>query len=79
MNPFGESAALLCLMLNQLEWTERDTIQKNKDAEREKTTAELEAWQQRQKALEKEEILNGLQRRPEVPRKKLPCPLGCSE
>ncbi|XP_024136777.1 dynein assembly factor 4, axonemal [Oryzias melastigma] len=59
-----------------LEWTERDTIQKNKDAEREKTTAELEAWQQRQKALEKEEILNGLQRRPEVPRKKLPCPLG---
>lgn len=37
------------MTLNQLEKEERDRIQQMKDAEREKTTAELAAWQLRQK------------------------------
>uniref|UniRef100_A0A3P9KYV0 Dynein axonemal assembly factor 4 n=1 Tax=Oryzias latipes TaxID=8090 RepID=A0A3P9KYV0_ORYLA len=51
----------------QLEKAEKDRIQKMKDAEREKTSAELEALQQRQEAQEKDQhdINNQIQERAE--------------
>lgn len=67
MNQLGEGAGVLCLMLNQLEKEEKDRIQKMKDAEREKASAELEALQQRQEAQEKDQhdIDNQIQERAE--------------
>ncbi|RVE72169.1 hypothetical protein OJAV_G00059020 [Oryzias javanicus] len=62
----------------QLEKKEKDKIQKKKDAEREQTSAELEAWQQRRPAAAEEllQSFNGLlHTRAEAPRKPLPCPI----